>query len=463
MALFMAFSLVLINLISPSSVFALTNAAGTVAEVPLLSATGSNLDSDPGGFVLATRTGTDTIVQYAVGASPSFPVDEDTSIRTALYRSGTSMKVIVWTDAPVTALNTGSVYSVTLNNTANKYNAISLGSIYQGTSFNGGKYIEGTVTSYDNWVYALTPFESRSDALAAIQDYIPYDPFNPSVLEIPPGWVAYIKAPASTTLNLTLTCTMKEYSTMVPLRQPWYWVNQSYMFVNDYPTSSTRFPLVGSTEIPWMKDPSHPYTLTGQTKYAKYDLDLTAGAGRAPMLMIYNPLYYVPATQGGYFPNYGSSDTTNASIIVSNLRPGVDIATYPLEQVMNTDEGVLTVPSTADPTDPHYSTTTEEGGVTVPVDSSGNVMGYGGNTEAPRDTSIQSALDTIAQTLTDFVDRFVQLMAAPISHIQQLISAGSAFMQSLSGLYTWLPPEVSSTVISALIVIVVIGVFKVLL
>lgn len=432
MGLFLAFSLVLINLISPSSAFALTNAAGTVAEVPSITTTGSYLDSDPGGFVLATRTGTNTIVQYAVGTAPTFPTEEGTQTLTALYRSGSSMKVLVWSNAPVSALNTGSVYAATLNNTANQYTTTSLGSINTGTTFNGGKYVEATVTSYDNWVYALTPFESRSDALDAIQNFVPYIPVAYRA-EIPRGYVLYL--PLQGSLTISASSNFNDWSGVGSANGYWVNDNRRFYYYSTLPNADTTFPENSGAAIDWVPNTSTQRNTFGRYKAGVWTSDVSSSQNYVAILN----------------PDLDRNGRPNSSlyITVTNLSAAPRI--YPLTQLTGW-EGIVSV-SDSDFAD--YYETDEDGNWT---DQDGNPAD-----PAPGGTSFTEPTQSAIDSVKDLLSRITELLTAPVDHIRILISEGSAFMESMQGLYTWLPPEVSSVILSAFIVVVIIGVFKVLL
>ena len=99
--------------------------------------------------------------------------------------------------------------------------------------------------------------------------------------------------------------------------------------------------------------------------------------------------------------------------------------------------------------------------------SNGNlyVPTSGGDTDTSNANggSILGNIKGLAQTLDYFVSSFTTLLSNAISHIQQLISAGSGFMGAMANLFTWLPSPVSSVITSALVIMIVIGVFKMLL
>lgn len=99
--------------------------------------------------------------------------------------------------------------------------------------------------------------------------------------------------------------------------------------------------------------------------------------------------------------------------------------------------------------------TEDENGVHI---SPGDIPSGGANAGQPP----VSEETNIFGLLSRFVNQIVGLITNASHSISQLISAGSGFMQNLAGLFTWLPQPVYTCLVSALIIAVSVGVFKLL-
>lgn len=77
----------------------------------------------------------------------------------------------------------------------------------------------------------------------------------------------------------------------------------------------------------------------------------------------------------------------------------------------------------------------------------------GGNAISPQ--------STINQWLQNIANQIASFFSGAIGAVSTLVNAGSQFFSRVSGLYTWLPSQVYSVLVSALILVITIGVIKV--
>lgn len=98
-----------------------------------------------------------------------------------------------------------------------------------------------------------------------------------------------------------------------------------------------------------------------------------------------------------------------------------------------------------------YSNTDQSGNVTTSPALTVPVTPY--NYTEPSNGSAESGLQGFLQQILD-------LLSAPIKHIQNLYNSAVSFFNYLTSLWSWLPPELITIITSALVVLVVIGVVK---
>lgn len=103
--------------------------------------------------------------------------------------------------------------------------------------------------------------------------------------------------------------------------------------------------------------------------------------------------------------------------------------------------------------------TNGDGNVFTPPQGGGNGTGSSQN---PLE-AISSTVEHLGEVLNQFVAGLSTILTVPVEAIQTLINNGSAFVSQLSGLYSWLPTQVYSTLTSAIILCITVGVLKVLL
>lgn len=112
-----------------------------------------------------------------------------------------------------------------------------------------------------------------------------------------------------------------------------------------------------------------------------------------------------------------------------------------------------------DPEDPNYVEPPSITPITPPT--GGSLGGDDPGTYVPDDDD--GVISNIKGFIDDLKNLIIGLFAPATEAIENLISGGSSFMQALSQMYTWLPSDVSVVISSALILLIVIGVLKLLL
>lgn len=323
------------------------------------------------------------------------------------------------------------------------------------SSDNSVFYILNRNTVTLNETYAPV-FTSLSDGLNAVQYYIENGESDPigdtynSTFSLPAGNVAYVRV--GDNCHMELTTQFPEYSNLLA-NPPWR--SQTYISygVSSLPSSDTKFPLSGMSLVNWYKQ-AQGKNLLGQTKFAGYPNDVNQSDN---YIVIYNPTYRQVSSTG-----QGDISPT----ITCNFSEFYDVKIYPLTESLT----ILgdTESTSIDGYQSYYDgVATEDGDIVVspsePSMPSQPVIGGSGADTVIGSVSITDYLNQLQQTLSNFANNLINLIKAPISHIGQLINEGSNFMSALRGLYAWLPVDIQGIIISALTVVIAIGVFKVFL
>lgn len=274
--------------------------------------------------------------------------------------------------------------------------------------------------------------------------------------DIPNGNVAYIQA-ANEGDTIYVSATFPQQSTL--FSNSWSPMTMKY---NWAPISSggaqsihTSFPYNGQLDLPLVK--SGDTNLLGQSKTGTCTFTQVASNS----LEIYNPSYRQvnASNQDQYLLNpsiHIHCDTGFIKLSVyplkESLTPGGITATADPENVM-----ILQHTENSTPEDP------ESEWVGADTTSSTNPPVPGGDNELPETFTIGDYINKLHDTLSNFAKSVISLLEQPIEHIGDLIQAGTGFMSSLRGIYAWLPVDIQGLVISALTVVIGIGVFKVFL
>lgn len=327
---------------------------------------------------------------------------------------------------------------------------------------NNNLYYFSSSMSYTNGNVYLPVFNDFNSGLSAIRNYIDSGESSDIIsytthVSLEPGTVLYIGYNPNIDLNITGT-------TRFPMRSTFFGGNfpdssQTYSFTSSLPQSGTTFPLPNAQKLPWVKD--EPYNILGQSFNAKLGNFVLASSSQG-FYAIHNP-YFVNVE------NFNASGDLNTnSTLELDISGYTSLRIYPLQdEILNSsspdDFNIYWTGSSIDNGDGtgtvSWTPTSEDGSDVSNIGSNPNNLGVngGGNLDS------SSIIQDIKNTLDRFVENFISFVSAPISHIQQLISAGSGFMSALQGMYAWLPAQIQGYLISALTLIIAIGVFKVFL
>lgn len=255
--------------------------------------------------------------------------------------------------------------------------------------------------------------------------------------------------------SFDLTSTSEEYSDIGS--DPFPDTNQAYWFSNSLPEiDETTIPASGAITITWQKGGNT--NIFGQTQSMVSSI---SGTSTGRYLYVYNPPVHYKWSGSS---NPTASETVNYPMVIDGVSDSDNFYVYDsIARLVDFNQGgtvagtVTGEPGIGTVSGGSISVTTSDGSIYVQTSGgSTDISGANGGSLAENISGLQ-------QTLDNFVSQFVKLLSAPISHIQQLISSGSDFFEVMTGLFDWLPSEVSGVIVSALVVMVVIGVIKMLL
>lgn len=304
-----------------------------------------------------------------------------------------------------------------------------------------------------------------NEALPAIRDYLDNGGSSSTVygqttISVPRGSVVYIGIP-NDGISFSATTTM-------PIKSGFFsggWSDspQRYAYVADLPVSGTTYGKSFGSTIPWVKDGAEG--LLGQSFNAKMNYPITLGGSSSTQkyLVIYNPFFYADTL---------SDNLQDASEIMSSmsvhLSQYTSLKLYKLQQTASAGGITSVSPSNFEQSYEGQIIENQDGSSTVTWEGSDENMpsnpeddSY--NTSEGGLRSITDYLNQITQTLTEFANSFINLLQAPISHVRQLISAGSEYFGVIRGLYSWMPTQVQGLLESAMVVSISIGVISLLL
>lgn len=334
--------------------------------------------------------------------------------------------------------------------TNNSYNVVNFTSA---SVYDGFYYIQGRQTFWNNdSTQALFPyFSSIEDGITALKDYIS----GSSVISyenyvyIEPGYILFAVTEGGT---LDLETTMPVNNSLSIVGVPWDSTSR-IAFGVDRPTSGTQYNTDNfGSRIDWKKAPNGNSNFIGLQKEAVAHYEDLPSDGSFVAIM--NPAYYGDSVVNPSVNGYIRAKFSNGGAYVkysmkTNLTLGLGGI---MEPVITSDngwsDGAIAIPTTNGAildNDYIYENTSkpavsfDDGGQNSLEDSNDDVQGIGG-----------------------LLNRIIKFLSSPIEHIQNLFNAGSTFFGFLSSLWSWIPPEISSVLVSAVIVLLVIGVIKVL-
>lgn len=266
------------------------------------------------------------------------------------------------------------------------------------------------------------------------------------------GWLSVIDFGSSgVSYDLALNTSFAEYS---HLSQPWWDSTHRYWFTDTMPIVGTT---ITNSEtgnlISWEKTGNTD--LFGRSKMAVANI---SGTTLDRYLIIYNPAYH---TFNGF--GTGPRDESNLPLNISGIPQGANITLFKMDETMHLINGI-----TSQFISDAGSTIATGSALNVTdtfVDSDGNsvIQNSGGGNDIHESSGIVSYIVSINDTLDNFTNQFIQLLSAPIVHIQQLIQSGSNFFSVFIHIFDWLGPELSGLVYGAFVIFLIIGVLKLLL
>lgn len=327
-----------------------------------------------------------------------------------------------------------------------------------------GEVSSGGFTSSPT-INAVPDGYSRNDIGSAFADFLanPPAPALASTFTVPSGNVLYFKVDREQ--DVTFTAVMPVMSSLLGTPTGAWNSGIQYGPAAALPTSGTTFPILSQDPINFAKTVSNQ-NLLGQTKNAISTKHCIVGQYYA----LYLPYHY-----GGWLA-LGSSHvypdgSTSGGIVGANVTVSgsfAEIKVYPLTEKANGDllTGSVTLDSGSDDGFASYfdGEISETGTVTW-LDQNGDISSpsVGGTSYVPEDVSTESIIDQIKNILSSIVSEIKNLFSFGYEAVNTLVGLMHDFVGVFKQLYEWLPTEVYSALVSAIIVAITIGVFKVFL
>lgn len=316
-----------------------------------------------------------------------------------------------------------------------------------GSYFSFSTYRTGGSTASQQASYDLTIHSITLDGVNVLSDSTDN---SSGYTTIETGNIVYFDLGSGISFDIDLESQF--YSNSGVVSGTWTDDNRRYGFSSELPAADTNFGETAGSGILWTKS-TKGQNILGQTKIG--DANIT-GTTTAKYLWIINPMY-----NNKYFEDSLDAKALNGLITVTGVPAGTTVYTYKLKQNASSIGLESTIPDVSGGTGTVSDIT---GTQTTYVSTDDNETPYtqtvGGDNSAPDEVT---ATEGIRQTLDQLSNSFSTLFLAPVEYIQNLISSGSAFMQTLGGIFSWLPEPVVSVFLSALVLMIVIGVIKMLL
>lgn len=291
-----------------------------------------------------------------------------------------------------------------------------------------------TLSSSYTWNDNFYIGTSRDDALAHLSQALESSGgglVNPVSLtkDVPAGNALYIQIPTNATVSISCTMTSE-------VAHPQSWItNQYWGTASGYPSSISGNPS-GSTPISW--NGYGDKTIFNRYKSFYWNGTVSSSDGYIFIVNPYasideydqsfNPTIYVTVDQAKGYKYYQLTGGISSNGTIGQQSDGT---TASGEYDSSTGQWTSVNDSTGLPWTP------SEGG--------GNLI---------TTNSINDWLRTIATQISNFFQ-------GAIGAVTTLVSAGSAFINQLISLYSWLPAPVYAVLSSALIIVITIGVIKV--
>lgn len=365
----------------------------------------------------------------------------------------------------------GATFSVTRQSDNGIANSGSINStyVYNGSTYYTASNVQGLSNPPS---YTITPaisvFPSNAtydDFCAAFETFLSGasgDPVQSSFI-VPSGNVLYFKVDREQDVNFSAT--MPVMSSL--LGTPTGAWNSGIEFgpAAALPTSNTTFPILSQDPINFAKSAINQ-NLLGQTKSALARKHCIAGQ----YYVLYLPYHYggwlALGSSHVYSDGSVSGDIVGANVTVSGSF--AEIKVYPLSEKANGDllTGSVTLDSGSDDGfASYYDGEISETGTVTWLNQDGEVSApsVGGTSYVPEDVSTESIIDQIKNILSSIVSEIKNLFSFGYEAVNTLVGLMRDFVSIFQQLYDWLPSEVYSALISAIIVAITIGVFKVFL
>lgn len=333
------------------------------------------------------------------------------------------------------------------------------------TGYYGDRIGSGSVSGISP-AYAIFPYgTSNADIASAFSEFLESQntPGVPSKFIVPCGNVLYFKVDREQ--DVTFTAVMPVLSSLLGTPTGAWNSGIQYGPAASLPTSGTTFPILSQDPINFAKTVSNQ-NLLGQTKNAISTKHCIAGQYYA----LYLPYHY-----GGWLA-LGSSHvypdgSTSGGIVGANVTVSgsfSEIKVFPLTEKANGDllTGSVTLDSGSDDGfSSYFDGEISETGTVTWLDQNGDISSpsVGGTSYVPEDVSTESIIDQIKNILSSIVSEIKNLFSFGYEAVNTLVGLMHDFVGVFKQLYEWLPTEVYSALVSAIIVAITIGVFKVFL
>lgn len=215
---------------------------------------------------------------------------------------------------------------------------------------------------------------------------------------------------------------------------------QSYYLTSSNNLTSYNF---STSTYPLLNWSATSTNITGLTTSASSSLTISNPSG---YLYIFNPL------QGSNLSIKNGQQVNSGYISVSSSTLFTNIYQFELTSISSVGSG-------------QDISITDDGNY---INSSGQLVDSSGSPTSQNPgggtTLTTQNLSSKLQEVFDSLIESIQSIFAPATNsISTLVNSGSAFMQNLVSLYSWLPTQITSVITSALTLFIVIGVLKLLL
>lgn len=299
----------------------------------------------------------------------------------------------------------------------------------------------------------INEFETYQDGIDALSTYLSGNAnidvgYKTVVCE--PGYAVYILTNGG---SAELTTTFSTYNNI--FTGGWGRSTTQRIGISEtrVPSSGYVFGANTGTLIPWTKLTTADTNKLGQTKVGHFIYNNCPDNGS--YLVIYNPAY-------GYDDDITSNINNSIYIEVTNF---VGANKFALKSQ-------LALNGEVESSSPNNYTEFYTTGTGDDIVGDGNTLTWYPATSEDTDTTESitvfpdtpyndtSSVPDNGTKIGQLVERIVDLLSAPIEHIQRLYNSAISFFTALSNLWIWLPPEVVAIISAALIVLVVIGAIK---